>query len=90
MTYGVDQVTGEPGRKRGVGGISAEHAAFEAETAAVAAVTGHEADSDPHTQYATDADLAAHTAHADPHPQYTTDAEVEAALPRFVTHWKWS
>lgn len=39
-------------------------------------IAGHLAATDPHPQYATDADLAAHKAAADPHPQYATDADL--------------
>lgn len=90
MTYGTDQVTGEPGRKKAVGGVTAERAIFEAEKAATEQISGHELHSNPHPQYATDADLAAHVAAGDPHPVYTTAAELAAAQPRFVTYWKWS
>lgn len=40
--------------------------------------TGHTAAADPHSQYATDADLAAHLAVADPHPIYLTQTEGDA------------
>jgi hypothetical protein len=38
----------------------------------------HEPGTDPHPQYATDADLAGHAAAADPHPGYITQAEGDA------------
>ncbi len=56
------------------------------ETAGAAddAVAAHEAASDPHPSYATDAELSAaisaHAALSDPHPNYTTAAELSAAI----------
>lgn len=39
-------------------------------------ITQHEAESDPHSQYATDANLATHAAASDPHPGYATDSDL--------------
>jgi hypothetical protein len=64
-----------------------------AQTAANAAIDAHTAETDPHTQYATDADasalaanvqataaaaLADHEAASDPHPIYLTQTEADA------------
>lgn len=43
-------------------------------------MAAHATATDPHPQYATDADLAAHNAAADPHPQYLTSAEGDAKV----------
>ena len=52
-------------------------------TAADARVTSgiasHTGATDPHPQYATDADLSAHIAASDPHAQYAMDSDVTAA-----------
>lgn len=42
-------------------------------------VTAHVAAGDPHTQYATDADLSSHAAAADPHTGYQLESEKAAA-----------
>lgn len=44
------------------------------------AVAAHEAKSDPHPQYATDADLAAHLAAPNPHAQYAKSADLAAHI----------
>lgn len=41
-------------------------------------LAAHAAASDPHSVYATDADLAAHVAASDPHSVYATDADLAA------------
>lgn len=49
-------------------------------------LAAHEADVNPHPQYATDADLANHAGAADPHPVYLTSAEGDLSyIRRFTT-----
>lgn len=54
--------------------------ALATDTEVSAAISAHLAASNPHPEYATDADLAAHVAASDPHPQYATDADLAAAI----------
>lgn len=54
--------------------------AVATDTEVTAAVSTHEAASDPHPGYATDADLTNHVAAADPHPGYTTAAELATGI----------
>lgn len=58
----------------------------DASGTASAAVSAHAAAADPHTQYATDADLTAHAAAADPHPGYATDADLTAHTGSAAAH----
>lgn len=67
--------TGYPGKREGIGGVNEEQLLFESEAAATAAVTEHELDDDPHSQYTTEEEV---------------NTIVLPLIPRFVTFWKWS
>lgn len=74
MVYGVDETTGDPGKRKAVGGgVTKDYADYTAQTKADEAKANHELNPDPHPQYTTDAEVLALIP-----PQ------------RFVTFWKWS
>lgn len=75
-TEQIPVVQGGVTKRMGMGELADAVAGGDAGPAIAAAIAAHEAEANPHPQYATDADLAAHAAAADPHPQYLTADEL--------------